>query len=58
MYFKVTLLEILQEIPFVTVHHVTGDCNFQNKVIFNVLFELLKDQDQRVRTASSMAIVK
>lgn len=56
--FKVTLLEILCDIPYVTVHHVMDDCNFQNKVIFNVLFELLRDEDQRVRSACATAIVK
>lgn len=55
---KVKLAEFLSELNYVTIYHIFGSSDFQNKVVYNVFFALLKDDDQRVRTASAGAIVR
>lgn len=55
---KVKLLELLSDIPYINIQFVTTNRNFQNNIVHNVLFELLKNEDQRVRTATSNAICK
>lgn len=52
------LVEVLADISYVTIEHITSSGDFQHKVIYNVLVELLKDEDQRVRTAVANAIAK
>uniref|UniRef100_A0A1Y1K0T3 Huntingtin n=1 Tax=Photinus pyralis TaxID=7054 RepID=A0A1Y1K0T3_PHOPY len=55
---KVSLLDIVTNIYYVTVHHVIGSSEFQDKILHNVLFELLKYDNQKVRSACSSAIVQ
>ncbi|XP_012166671.2 huntingtin isoform X2 [Bombus terrestris] len=54
---KVKLVELLSEISYVTIEHITGGSMFQEHFI-NVIVTLLGDQDQRIRHAASDAIVK
>ncbi|XP_076644519.1 huntingtin [Halictus rubicundus] len=54
---KVKLVELLSEISYVTVEHITGGSMFQEHFM-NVIVTLLGDQDQRIRHAASDAIVK
>lgn len=54
---RVKLVELLSELPYITIEHVTSGTHFQENVIY-VLIQLLGDQDQRVRCAASNAIVK
>lgn len=54
---KVKLVELLREISYVTIAHITGGSMFQEHFI-NVIITLLGDQDQRIRHAASDAIVK
>lgn len=54
---KVKLVELLSEISYVTIEHITGGSMFQEHFI-NVIITLLGDQDQRIRHAASDAIVK
>ncbi|XP_022909585.2 huntingtin [Onthophagus taurus] len=55
---KIKLVEIVTHFEYITIEYVTGDPEFQNKIVYNVLLELLKDEDQRVRNATSNSIVK
>ncbi|CAH1990108.1 unnamed protein product [Acanthoscelides obtectus] len=55
---KVELCELVSKIDYISVQFVTNSSDFQQKIIYNVLFELLDDSDQRVRTAAGNAIVK
>ncbi|KAJ8959892.1 hypothetical protein NQ318_011628 [Aromia moschata] len=55
---KVALCELVSKIDYITVHYVMGSSEFQRKVIFNVLFELLADDDQRVRTSAANSVVR
>lgn len=55
---KVKLLDVLTELNFITIQYVTGNREFQNKIVYNILFELLKDEDQRVRHICSNTITK
>ncbi|XP_012141248.1 huntingtin isoform X2 [Megachile rotundata] len=54
---KVKLVELLSEISYVTIEHITGGSMFQEHFI-DVIITLLGDQDQRIRHAASDAIVK
>ena len=54
---RVKLVELLSELPYITIEHVTNGTYFQEKVI-SVLIQLLGDPDQRVRSAVCNAIVK
>ncbi|OAD60204.1 Huntingtin [Eufriesea mexicana] len=54
---KVKLVELLSEISYVTIEHISGGSMFQEHFI-NVIVTLLGDQDQRIRHAASDAIVK
>lgn len=54
---KVKLVELLSEISYVTIEHITGGSMFQEHFI-DVIVTLLGDQDQRIRHAASDAIVK
>lgn len=55
---KTKLLDVLTDLNFITIHYIIGSGDFQNKVIFNVFFELLKDEDHRVRNTCSASIVR
>nr|CAH7759250.1 unnamed protein product [Callosobruchus chinensis] len=55
---KVELCELVSRIDYITVQFITKNNDFQQKIIYNVLFELLDDSDQRVRTAAANSIVK
>lgn len=54
---KIKLVELLSEISYVTVEHISGGSMFQKHFI-DVIVTLLGDQDQRIRHAASEAIVK
>lgn len=56
--FQVELCELVAKLSYVTIFHLTNNNDFQNKILFNVLFELLKDSDQRVRNAAANSIVE
>ncbi|KAK4875471.1 hypothetical protein RN001_011893 [Aquatica leii] len=55
---KVSLLELVSEIHYITVQHIMGSSEFQDKVLYNVLFELLKYDNDKVRSACSTTIVQ
>ncbi|VEN63698.1 unnamed protein product, partial [Callosobruchus maculatus] len=55
---KVELCELVSKIDYITVQFITKNNDFQQKIVYNVLFELLDDSDQRVRTAAANSIVK
>lgn len=52
------LCELVSNLPYVTIHHVLGDGTFQSKVVYNILIEMLEDNDQRVRTAVANCVVE
>lgn len=54
---KIKLVELLSEISYVTVEHISGGSMFQKHFI-DVIVTLLGDQDQRIRHAASDAIIK
>ncbi|CAK9812056.1 Htt [Anthophora plagiata] len=54
---KVKLVELLSEMSYVTIEHITGGSMFQEHFI-DVIITLLGDQDQRIRHAASDAVVK
>ena len=54
---KVLLAQVLSELPYIAVRHITGSFDFQDNVV-SVLLVLLADQDPRIRTATSEAIVR
>lgn len=54
---KIKLAEILSELPYTTIEHVSSELRFQESII-NVLLKLLGDPDQRVRKAAGTAITK
>ena len=56
--FQVKLLELVSELDYTTIHYVTGNQEFQDRIICDILFTLLKDENQRVRSACSQAIVR
>lgn len=51
-------METICEIPFISLHYITGNFDYQEKILNNVLFVLLNDEDQRVRHATALAINK
>ncbi|XP_050315238.1 huntingtin-like [Anthonomus grandis grandis] len=53
---KVALCELVCELPYITINHLWGSV-FQQQITYNVLLEFLKDTDQRIRSASSSAIL-
>ncbi|KAL3269433.1 hypothetical protein HHI36_008503 [Cryptolaemus montrouzieri] len=55
---KVNLCSLLCSLPFITIHYVLDCHTFQNKILFGIIYELLKDGDVRVRNASSNTLVK
>ncbi|KAI4485420.1 hypothetical protein M0804_006925 [Polistes exclamans] len=54
---KVKLADLLSNLSYITIEHITGDALFQQHFI-DVIIILLGDQDKRVRHAASEAIVK
>ncbi|CAH0556044.1 unnamed protein product [Brassicogethes aeneus] len=54
---KVALCELVSKLPYITIHYVQCNPTFQNKIIHNVLFEMLADNDQRVRKSAANAII-
>ncbi|XP_018571399.1 huntingtin [Anoplophora glabripennis] len=55
---KVALCELVSKIDYITVRYITESSEFQNKVIYCILLELLGDNDQRVRTSAANSIVQ
>ncbi|XP_066154208.1 huntingtin [Euwallacea fornicatus] len=54
---KVALCELVSDLSYLTMYHITGSNLFQQKVFCNVLLKLLNDPDQRVRSSASSAIL-
>ncbi|XP_066585967.1 huntingtin isoform X2 [Prorops nasuta] len=54
---KMSLVDLLSKLSYATIEYITGKSMFQTNSI-NVMLTLLGDQDQRVRHATSDAIVK
>ncbi|XP_047352945.1 huntingtin isoform X1 [Vespa velutina] len=54
---KVKLADLLSNLSYITIEHITGDALFQQHFIDAIII-LLGDQDKRVRHAASEAIVK
>ncbi|XP_069698723.1 huntingtin isoform X2 [Periplaneta americana] len=55
---KVKLVEVVSQLSYVTIYHLTGNADFQEKVVHSIVLVLLKDEDARVRHASAKAIVR
>uniref|UniRef100_A0A1B6D7Q0 Huntingtin n=1 Tax=Clastoptera arizonana TaxID=38151 RepID=A0A1B6D7Q0_9HEMI len=55
---KVKLLELLADLPYINIHYLTGNSEFQGNILNYVLVPLLGDEDNRVRKSSSECIVK
>lgn len=55
---KVKLLELVSDLQYVVIHYVTGSSTFQDKIFHEVLLDLLKDDDNRVRHVAAEAIVR
>ncbi|CAG9829715.1 unnamed protein product [Diabrotica balteata] len=55
---KVSLCELVSKIDYINIYYVTENNDFQDKVLYNVLFNLLSDSDQRVRTSAASSIVQ
>lgn len=52
------LVEVVSQLSYVTVYHLTGNSDFQEKVISSIVFVCLKDEDVRVRHAAAKAVVR
>jgi hypothetical protein len=55
---QVKLVELVSQLSYVTVYHLTGTSDFQEKVIRSIVFVFLKDEDVRVRHAAAKAVVR
>ncbi|PSN49021.1 Huntingtin [Blattella germanica] len=55
---SVKLVEVVSELCYITIHHLKGNSDFQEKVINSVILILLRDEDARVRHAAAKAIVR
>jgi hypothetical protein len=55
---QVKLVEVVSQLSYVTVYHLTGNSDFQEKVISSIVFVCLKDEDVRVRHAAAKAVVR
>nr|CAD7204343.1 unnamed protein product [Timema douglasi] len=55
---KVKLAGVVSEMPFVTIHHLVGSPDYQEKILHSVLLVLLRDENARVRHAAAEAFVK
>ncbi|CAG2061280.1 unnamed protein product, partial [Timema podura] len=55
---KVKLAGVVSEMPFVTIHHLVGSPDYQEKILHSVLLVLLRDENARVRHAAAEAVVK
>lgn len=56
--FQVNLLHILGNLPYLEIYKITGNCEFQTRMLFSVMLALLEDEDSRVRKAASDVIAK
>lgn len=54
---KITLLNLLSELSYATIEHVTGNSSMQEHFI-DAMITLLGDHDPRVRSAACNSIVK
>lgn len=48
----------MSQLSYVTIYHLTGNSDFQEKVISSIVFVFLKDEDVRVRHAAAKAILR
>jgi len=55
---QVKLVEVVSQLSYVTVYHLTGNSDFQEKVISSIVFVCLNDEDVRVRHAAAKAVVR
>ncbi|XP_056637539.1 huntingtin [Diorhabda sublineata] len=54
---KVSLCELVTKISYIDIYYVMESNDVQEKVLHNILFLLLDDNDQRVRASAAAAIV-
>ncbi|KAK9879932.1 hypothetical protein WA026_008441 [Henosepilachna vigintioctopunctata] len=54
---KVNLCNLICSLPYITIHYVIENEQFQNKIL-HTMYELIKDTDVRVRKATSNAFLK
>ncbi|XP_034944553.1 huntingtin [Chelonus insularis] len=54
---KSDLVQVLSELPYITIKYLTGNSKLQDDVMW-VFVKLLNDRDPRVRNATSEAIIK
>ncbi|XP_063922689.1 huntingtin isoform X2 [Zophobas morio] len=54
---KVAFSELVSKLPYVTIYDVSGCSDFQNRIVNDVLFNLLQNEDARVRSGAANAIV-
>ena len=47
----------MSKLPYVTIYDVSGCSDFQNRIVHDVLFNLLQNEDARVRSGAANAIV-
>ncbi|CAH1155948.1 unnamed protein product [Phaedon cochleariae] len=55
---KCALCDLVSKIDFISLQSVMKNCQFQDRVLWNVLFALLDENDQRVRMSTATAIVE
>ncbi|XP_066998979.2 huntingtin [Anabrus simplex] len=55
---KVKLVEVVGDLPFITIHYLIGSLDFQEKVLDSVILKLLQDEDARVRHAAAEATLR
>lgn len=56
LFLQVALCEFVAKIDYITIFYLLNNDNFQRKVLFHVVFELLDDSDKRVRNSAAVAI--
>ncbi|KAF7996379.1 hypothetical protein HCN44_002011 [Aphidius gifuensis] len=54
---KISLSQVISELPFTTIKYLDNNLQFQNEVL-EILMQLIGDQDHRVRNSASESIVK
>ncbi|GJQ87772.1 hypothetical protein Trydic_g18631, partial [Trypoxylus dichotomus] len=55
---KVKVLEVIEQLPFPLIDSMGGATNFRDQIVFDVVFDLVADDDQRVRTIAAKTVVR
>ncbi|KRT82333.1 hypothetical protein AMK59_3224, partial [Oryctes borbonicus] len=55
---KAKVLEVIEQLPFPLIHSMAAEENFRDRLVFDVVFGLLVDDDQRVRTIAAKTVVR